>query len=180
MRRFAVGLGFLMSATSTTVSGQAAAPNGTYLVAVCRAAPCVPTDTVTPYLVATLVLFNDDGDAAQGVLPRRQRVEGDNGCYQVRHRRNQPDSYAGIRDHWWTAWQWDSEHPGDIVVGLFWSLDASYAARLRLRDGLWTGSGRSWGVGATAISAPTDTVVAVRLGPPAWRHCGSWARWPPN
>ncbi len=175
MRAFAFS--FLAAAAVPFAACPAAAqapagpPSGTYDLALCRSARCAPGDTSAAYLTVTLVLF-DSADAARRDLPRPEWQRGAaNGCFAVRHHRAQHDSYAGIVSGGtlrWTAAPGDS---GRIEFPLYRSPDAGYTVRVVGGAGRLAGSGTSWGAGAAEISAPRDTVVAVRVGGPDPARC---------
>ena len=152
-----------------TAAGQAVA--GTYTLALCRSAPCAPGDTGAAYLTATVVLL-DSADAARRGLARPAWERGAaNGCFAVRHRRAQHDSYAGIRLGGSLRWASAPGDSGRIVFALYRSPDAAYTVRVAPTAGGLAGSGRSDGAGAAKIVAPPDTVVAARVGPPDPARC---------
>ncbi len=139
-------------------------PAGSYELALCRAGPCAPGDTAAAYLTAVVVLL-DSADAARLDLPRPRLARAPaNGCFAVRHRRPRADSYAGLQDGGGLRWSRAAEGAGAVAFALFRSPDASYTVRVVPVAGGLAGSGASHGVGAAAISAPRDTVVARRIG----------------
>ena len=153
--------------------------SGTYELALCRTAPCVPGDTVAAYFTATVVLLDSATAAAQSVLPRaRYEREPANGCFRVRHYQRLADSYAGIVKASSFTWQPLGESPGTIAFRLYRSPDASYRVRTTVIGDRLTGSGTSDGVGAAEMHAPRDTVVAVRVAEADVARCGDLSRRP--
>jgi hypothetical protein len=142
---------------------------GTYDLALCRGERCVPRDTATAYLLATLVLFDSAGAVRADLPPvRYQTRQRATGCFWIRYRKRVGDSYAGIllRDYFiWTG------AGGVVRFPLYRSPDAGYGVELRRNPTGLVGGGTSWGVDAAEIHAPRDTVVATRLGPADRLRC---------
>ena len=145
--------------------------SGTYELALCRAAPCAPTDTAAAYLIATVVLL-DSAAAARHGLPRPRYEQGSaNGCFRIRHSRRLGDSYAWISGTGEFRWRPVVGSPGALTFALYRSPDASYDVQLSPTTGGLAGWGNSGGVGVADITAPRDTVVAVRVSDAALAHC---------
>ena len=145
---------------------------GTYELAVCRAAPCRPSDSATAYATFTVVIY-DSLAAARIDMPRASyEVAPATGCFVRGHRRDVvPDSYAGISLREYFVWK--ADRGGDVLVPLFRSPDAGYVVRLRATAGGLAGTGTSYGFDfpGPAPVYPRDTVVAVRVGPPDRLYC---------
>lgn len=152
----------ITSSGSATVL-RAQSVSGTYELALCRAAPCVPGDTAAAYLTATVVLLDSAETARVALAPPRYDRAPANGCFRVLHYRRLGDSYAGIVAAAGLRWRAAASAPDTIRFLLYQSPDATYGVHLSsTADGL-TGWGNSGGVGVAAITAPRDTVVAVRV-----------------
>jgi hypothetical protein len=145
---------------------------GTYELAVCRGAPCLPSDSATAYASFTVAIY-DSLAAAQIDMPRtRYEVAPATGCFVRGHRRAvAPDSYAGIAIREYFVWKSDSA--GSVLFPLFQSPDAGYVVRLRPTAAGLAGTGTSYGFdfGGPPPAYPRDTVVAVRVGPPDRLYC---------
>lgn len=158
----AAGIGPALSAQSAS---------GSYELALCRAAPCTPGDTAAAYLIATVVLL-DSAAAAAGNLPSPRYERGPaNGCFRIRHSRRLGDSYAGISRAGQFRWRPLAGSPGTLTFPLYRSPDASYIVRVAAMVGGLAGWGTSGGIGVAEISAPRDTVVAVRVSDAALAQC---------
>lgn len=164
----------LLAAAGVSLSGSAAsaqAAPGTYTLALCRSAPCTPADTGAAYLTATVVLLDSADAARRRLAPPAWERGAANGCFTVRHHREQRDSYAGIEPGGSLRWTSSPGDSGRIVFALYRSPDAGYTVRVTSAAGRLAGSGRSYGAGAAEIVAPPDTVVAVRVGAPNAARC---------
>jgi hypothetical protein len=142
---------------------------GTYQLAVCRGPACVPRDSTTGYVLATLVLLDSAGAVAADMPPAQWEPSRlATGCMVVRHRRNVGNSYAGISVREYFVWR---DSAGQVYFPLFRSPDAGYSVSARMTATGLAGRGGSWGAGAAEIHGPPDTVVAVRTGPPDRLRC---------
>ena len=142
---------------------------GTYTLAVCREAPCVPGDTARAYLVGMLVLVDRASAEAAELPPARLEAEPRaNACFLTTYRRRVEGSYAGITPREYVRW---SVHGDSISFPLYRSPDAGYVASVRMTTRGLVGGGISWGVGAARIRAVRDTVIATRTGPPDRLRC---------
>jgi len=126
--------------------------DGSYRVSICRGA-CADSLLVRGYLV----------------LSAEPGAGGGEGCFSLQRMRGDVDTYAGIQPSGQVRWTPASGDP--LRLDLYRSPDASYAVELHpAGDGL-RGTGRSAGFGYTDRAAPTDSVIAERVGPPDGRLC---------
>ena len=154
---------------------------GTYAVAVCKGAPCVPDDTVHAVAWGQVVLFNEPinlvalSDSARRLLADIYLHAPTNGCTIMRSAPH-VQTYLALT----SGMRWESiAGAPDRITLLHRSPDARYDALLRVTVNGLNGTGRSWGAGAAKVDWPADTIVARRIGPPDLNACilGAGAEW---
>lgn len=154
---------------------------GTYAVAVCKGAPCVPDDTVHAVAWGQIVLFNEPinlvalPDSARRLLAGIHLHAPTNGCTIMRSAPH-VQTYLAVTSG--TRWESIAGAPDQITL-LSRSPDATYDALLRVTVNGMSGTGSSWGAGAAKVDWPTDTIVARRIGPPDLNACilGTRVEW---
>lgn len=174
----AIALAILVTLASSSAAAQPtpAKVAGTYRIAVCKSAPCSPTDTARALAWGLLILndaplpFASLPDSARRLLVRYAVPERSNACYTLRRADGNPRTYAGISGAGTTRWQRDTTS-GALVFTLYRSPDAVHTVRAAVRGDTLSGGGISSGAGAAEVDYPRDTVVAVRVGPPDLEPC---------
>ena len=181
--------GTIMAALLTLAPGvrllaQAATP-GTYTVLICRDG-CGARDTLRAYLVGQIVIERQPFKLTDLPADTRPHFEfafmviGDSdsvsvgGCFALRRRHPQPDSYAGPETVGLLDWYKGPTERFSLV--LVRSPDAGYYMALRSVGEELRGYGASWGARFVEIHAPRDSILAWKAGPPDRQLCIDAAR----
>ena len=155
---------------------------GSYRLLVCRDT-CGHRDSTLAYVKGTLVFSDSSFDLRSVPTAAREHMEFSymfmgnagtsdtrpNGCFILSPLKKVADSYLGIESVGLLKWQRGTT--GIIYFDLFRSPDAGYHVVLDAATSQFTGSGESWGAGAAEIHAPSDSVIAWRLGPANLNPC---------
>ena len=164
---------------------------GTYELLICRDG-CGSRDKARAYIRGTLVLASGalSFDSASTRARRRlmqaflfygpplrighaDRLPDPNGCFVLTSVDTSTDSYAGIDRVGLLLWRLDGA--SRVIFELYRSPDAGYDVAVRATGDALAGVGESWGAGAAATSAPRDSVVGWRIGPPSAARCSAAA-----
>ena len=148
-------------------AAQTSSPAGTYRLQICRTS-CGLGDSADAYIRGIVVLAEGPGNAG-GDPDRDSREAGSNGCFWLTRIHQQDDSYAGLLRYGNILWR--SPSPTSVAFAIYGSPDAGYELVLTLAGVDLVGQGDSWGAGVAEIHAPSDTVIAKRLGPPDRSRC---------
>lgn len=151
--------------TSPAVT-QAPQVQGTFDLFVCRNG-CQGRPSSRAYVRATVVLME------RPLRPPDDSVDVDptwkpNGCFFLSRKRERSDSYAGLEPRGLLTWRSDSVA---IWFDLYRSPDAGYRVVVVASAAGYSGRGDSWGDGAAEITAPTDSIEMVRIGPAQSSAC---------
>ena len=173
MRHFSriFALGLLIGACPADVQGQDQGLPVTYDLQICRGS-CDAKDG-GPYLTGTVTLLPVGMRDRSGRLLRAESGAGViNGCYTLTRIRPQNDSYAGTQPKGYLSWTYRFSD-STLTFALYRSADAGYDVELKPASPDLAGTGRSWGPRVAKISAPRDTVIAVRRKSPDSARCPS-------
>ena len=149
---------------------------GTYSLFVCKQGPCEIGDTSRAATSGFLVLsdsvmaFRHVPDSLRLLLVMHGVIDGaPNACYALRKRVRDVPTYAGSRAAGVTHWELNGA--GELLFGLYRSPDAGHQAHVRAFGDTLRGRGQSWGAGTAAVDYSSDTLVAIRIGPPDPEVC---------
>jgi hypothetical protein len=143
------------SAREPEDGGGDAGLSGSYRVSICRSS-CADSLLVRGHLV---LIASADTPGARG----------GSGCFSLERMRGDVDTYAGLQPSGQLRWETGPSDP--LRLELYRSPDASYEVELRSAGGGLRGTGQSAGFGHAERAAPTDSVIAERIGPPDGRLC---------
>lgn len=153
--------------------------SGSYEIRVCSG-PCGFDDETNVLVKGFLVLREDALAVDWEEIPESVRIElfmsasilrheGHlNGCYSLQTVKN-AHSFAGISSAGFTHWREFAESDS-ISFSLYRSADGGYHVRGRFEGDTFRGVGTSWHV-PSLHDTPQDTVVARRIGEPAFSLC---------
>ena len=152
-------LGFLVGTCSAPALGQSPGIPGTYDLQICRGSCDAKGGS---YLTGTLTLLpsamlDSKGRSLQGGFG----AGAVNGCFALTRIRPQNDSNAGIHPKGYLSWSYRFSD-STVTFALDRTANAGYDVELKPASTGLAGTGVSWGAGAAKLSAPRDTVIAVR------------------
>jgi hypothetical protein len=167
----------LVACTRHAALSQNPSPAGTYVISLCKGAPCSPDDTSRALTWGVLVLADTaisfallPDSASRLLYPLYLRAPA-NGCFALRLPNPDAQTYAGGIGAGVTRWEVDTARVGGISFTLYRSPDARHVTRALLTTEGFRGSGKSSGAAAAKVHYPLDTVVARRVGPPDFSPC---------